>query len=243
MVVAARPASPHEGLAAGPDSPDFLKRAEALRRLGRRTEALALCRTGLARFPTFHSARALYGRLLLETGDVRGARVQLEGVIARVPGHLAAQRWLAEALDRAGEVDEAARVSQAAERLAPHDAPLRTAFERLLGPAGPRRVLPPAAADPAAASRESERPLLAESSPTGTTARLPAATSSGDAGDGLVPPSVAAAGPSGCTTSRPDVDAGNASARRPARDARIAALERWLAAVRRACPDTPPDTP
>ena len=260
MGAPSRPAPPRDGPAIGSTSPDFLTRADALRRVGRRTEALALCRTGLARFPAFHSARALYGRLLLDEGDVSGARAHLEGVVARAPGHLAARRWLAAALDRVGESDEAARVAASAERLAPHDARWRAAFDRLLGPVDPRPDPTTPPSDPSqarcvpsstdvdlhsavptpAADVESGAPSTAAS--IGVDVHAPSPSSPGQLGR----PTPAVAAPThleGHAPSRPTAPALAAPSRAPSRASRIAALEQWLAAVRRACPDTSSDTP
>jgi tetratricopeptide (TPR) repeat protein len=233
MGAPSRLAPPHDDSATGSTSPDFLTRAEALRRAGRRTEALALCRTGLARFPAFHSARALYGRLLFEAGDVSGARAHLEGVVARAPGHLAARRWLAAALDRVGEPEEAARVAASAERLAPHDARLRAALDRLFGPVEPR------AAPPTPRSELSQARLLPPSADVDLHGSVSAPTAHVES---RAPSTAAPTHLEGQAPSRPNTTALAAPSRTPSRASRIDALEQWLAAVRRACPDTSSDT-
>jgi tetratricopeptide (TPR) repeat protein len=183
------------GARPSPDSRyDFLARAEDLRRRGRVVEALSACRAGLASVPAFHSARALLGRLLLETGDPAAARAELHLVLGRSPRHLAARRTLAQLLAQCGETADAAEAAEAARRLAPRDAALRAALDRLLGPSVPPPVPPP----------------VASTTPAASQARQAAE------GDAISP-------------------------LRSRRAGRAAALERWLDAVRRACPDTLPD--
>ncbi len=87
---------------ADPASIAFAALAEEFRRLGRYDEAVDTCRTGLMRHPAYLSARVTLGRALIETGDLDGARVELETVLHSAPENLAAIRGLAQIHERLG---------------------------------------------------------------------------------------------------------------------------------------------
>ncbi len=72
----------------------FAALAEEHRRAGRLDEAIAVCRDGLARYPTYVSARVTLGRALLDSGDVVAAAGELEHAVAQAPDNLAAVRAL-----------------------------------------------------------------------------------------------------------------------------------------------------
>ena len=56
-----------------PASIAFAQLAEEYRRAGQFDEAVAVCRTGLARHPGYLSARVTLGRALLELGELGDA--------------------------------------------------------------------------------------------------------------------------------------------------------------------------
>ena len=85
-----------------PASLAFAPLAEEYRRLGRLDEAIALCRTGLVRYPAYVSARVTLGRTLLEAGRLPEARRELEMVLEAAPENLTAIRGLAEIHQRQG---------------------------------------------------------------------------------------------------------------------------------------------
>lgn len=72
----------------------FAAAAEEHRRAGRFAEAIAVCRDGLDRYPSYASARVTLGRALLDSGDVAGALAELELAVAQAPDNLAASRAL-----------------------------------------------------------------------------------------------------------------------------------------------------
>lgn len=84
----------------------FAALAEEHRRAGRLDEAVAVCREGLERYPTYASARVTLGRALLDLGDVQSAFVELEEAVAQAPDNLAAARALDVARARLADAPE-----------------------------------------------------------------------------------------------------------------------------------------
>src|SRR5258706_12128568 len=91
---------------ADPASIAFAALAEEFRRVGRYDEAVETCRTGLQRHPAYLSARVTLGRALIETGDLDGAREELETVLRTAPENLAAIRGLAQITEQLGHSAE-----------------------------------------------------------------------------------------------------------------------------------------
>ncbi|MBA2355527.1 MAG: tetratricopeptide repeat protein, partial [Acidobacteria bacterium] len=87
----------------------FAALAEEHRRAGRLAEAIAVCREGLERYPTYVSARVTLGRALLDSGEVFDALGELERAVGQAPDNLAAVRAL--------EAARVARADQPAERV------------------------------------------------------------------------------------------------------------------------------
>ena len=79
-----------------PASIAFGALAEEYRRAGRLDDAVAACRTGLERHPSYLSARVTLGRALQELGQHADARAEFEYVLSLAPDNLAAIRGLAE---------------------------------------------------------------------------------------------------------------------------------------------------
>lgn len=77
-------------------SPSFSVIAERFRRAGQASQAVALCREGLAMYPDHLSARVTLGCSLLELGQDGEAHRELQAVLKRAPDNLAAIRGLAE---------------------------------------------------------------------------------------------------------------------------------------------------
>lgn len=77
--------------------------AEEYRRAGRLDDAIAVCRAGLERHPSYLSARVTLGRALQSLGQLDDARAEFERVIEVAPDNLAAIRALAELHGNASE--------------------------------------------------------------------------------------------------------------------------------------------
>ena len=83
------------------DTPAFGGIAERFRRAGDLDRAVALCRDGLKKFPNHLSARVTLGWALLDLGEYKDARLELEQALKRAPDNLAAIRRPAQLHDRA----------------------------------------------------------------------------------------------------------------------------------------------
>lgn len=104
-----------------PASIAFAQLAEELRREGAFAEAISVCRDGLARHPTYVSARLTLGRALVQAGDFDAAEHELARVLQVAPDNLAAIRALGEANARRGAISTSLSQFQAALSLAPND--------------------------------------------------------------------------------------------------------------------------
>lgn len=92
-----------------PASIAFAQLAEEHRRVGNYDEAAQVARDGLARHPSYLSARVTLGRALLELEQYDEAQAELDQVLLLAPDNLAAIRAQAEIHQRRGELGEAAR--------------------------------------------------------------------------------------------------------------------------------------
>src|SRR5919106_1390945 len=97
-----------------PASIAFAQLAEEYRRAGEHEEAVRVCRTGLAKHPSYLSARVTLGRALVELEQYDEAHTELEYVLRSAPENLAAIRGLAEIHQRRGELGEALKQYQMA---------------------------------------------------------------------------------------------------------------------------------
>jgi tetratricopeptide (TPR) repeat protein len=78
-----------------PFSRAFLPLAEEYRRLGKLAEAERVAREGLQRHPTYHSAKVLLGRVLLDLDRLEEAAAEFKSVLESEPRNLLAGRLLA----------------------------------------------------------------------------------------------------------------------------------------------------
>ena len=188
-----------------PGSRLFAQLAEELRKAGNLDEAIAVCRSGLEKHPSYPSAHMTLGRALFDRGDLSGARTELESVLKGAADNILASRLLGECLEGLGEVPEAIAQYERTLLLAPGDAHV---VERLANlEAGGEPSKPVAAApvaeeaqtataspDRAAATRE---PGEAAGQPASASAEAPAqaetaAAPAGPAAPPAVPQSAAA---------------------------------------------------
>ena len=142
-----------------PGSIAFAQLAEEYRRAGRFSEAIDVCRTGLARHPGYLSARVTLGRALLEVGDIESAQRELTDVLRVAPDNLSAIRGIAEVHRKKGEIPEALEQFRSAFEMASPDPSIeevvrdlrREAMAAVL-PASRGGAAPPAAPGPGAAA-------------------------------------------------------------------------------------------
>jgi tetratricopeptide (TPR) repeat protein len=127
-----------------PTSIAFAQLAEEYRRAGQYTEAVDVCRAGLAVHAGYLSARVTLGRALLELGHVDEAKHDLERVLKSAPENLAAIRGLAEIHHRRGELVEALAHYKTALSLARNDPDLEETVSDLT-----RRLTPQGGPEPA----------------------------------------------------------------------------------------------
>ncbi len=114
-----------------PASSAFAQLAEEYRRAGEHDEAVRVCRTGLAKHPSYLSARVTLGRALIELELYDEAHTELEYVLRSAPENLAAIRGLAEIHQRRGELGEALKQYQTALGIAKHDPELEESVHEL----------------------------------------------------------------------------------------------------------------
>jgi tetratricopeptide (TPR) repeat protein len=88
-----------------PASIAFAQLAEEYRRAGDYTQAITICREGLARHPGYLSAQVTLGRALIELEQFEEAQQELEAVLSVAPDNLAAIRALADIHQRVGDGD------------------------------------------------------------------------------------------------------------------------------------------
>ncbi len=116
---------------ADPASIAFAQLAEECRRAGDATEAVGICRAGLAHHPGYLSARVTLGRALLEVGRLDEAAIELTTVVQAAPTNLPAIRGLAEIHQQRGDMLQALAHYQRALQLAQFDPDLEDSVERL----------------------------------------------------------------------------------------------------------------
>ena len=92
---------------ADPASIAFAQLAEEYRRAGDLERAVEVCRTGLAQYPSYLSARVTLGRALAELGRVEEAAAELERVLQVAPDNVGARRAMEELPPRTATSDAA----------------------------------------------------------------------------------------------------------------------------------------
>ena len=121
-----------------PASIAFGQLAEELRRAGRHREAVTVCRTGLASYPAYLSARVTLGRALIALDHLDDAERELEHVRSSAPENLVAVRALAEL--RARRAERAAKEAEESGRPATSDGPGALAGQSPIDPVAYRRM-------------------------------------------------------------------------------------------------------
>jgi predicted Zn-dependent protease len=134
----------------------FAQLAEEYRRAGDYTQAITICREGLARHPGYLSAQVTLGRALIELERFEEAQQELEAVVSVAPDNLAAIRALADIHQRVGDTDV---VGQASASIADADLSL-LADDVKLAEAAEVPILPSVPEDPVTATAEVTDPAL-----------------------------------------------------------------------------------
>ncbi len=118
-------------LAHDPTSLVFLPLADALRRRGQLEPALAVAIRGVHRYPEIADGHDLLARIHADRGDGDAAFDAWTSVLRLTPDHLGAHKGLAFLAFRAGDLGRSAKHLSRALELAPEDASLAAAVERI----------------------------------------------------------------------------------------------------------------
>jgi tetratricopeptide (TPR) repeat protein len=115
-----------ERLARDPSSLAFAQLADLYRKAGRMTEAIALCRDGLARYPHYTTARLILAKAFLAEGRLDEAAAEIRTALEQSPKDVQCLRLAAEVERRRGNVDGAADHLERVVKLDPGDRESRT---------------------------------------------------------------------------------------------------------------------
>jgi tetratricopeptide (TPR) repeat protein len=108
-------------LAREPSSQAFAALGEAYRRAGRCDEAVRLCRQGIERYPGYATARLVLAKALLDQGEIREARTEVEQFLEGEADHEPALRIALECALRDGDPPGALRHVRRLSSVDPHD--------------------------------------------------------------------------------------------------------------------------
>lgn len=155
-------------LAQDPSSLVFLPLAEALRRRGQFDAALAVAERGIQRYPQIADGHDLVARIHADQGAGDAAFDAWTAVLRLKPDHLGAHKGLAFLAFRAGDLGRSAKHLSRALDLAPGDASLAAAVERIRTMIATKTNPPRTAASapvpiPATATTETTPTLLLDS--------------------------------------------------------------------------------
>src|SRR5262249_28662210 len=113
---------------------------------GRTSEAIALCREGLVRYPQYATARLILAKAQMAEGDFESALAELSAILEVSPRDVQSHRLAAEIHRRHGRLDQAVNHLESAAALDPGDRESRALLGLLRAGApgegsGLRRVL------------------------------------------------------------------------------------------------------
>ena len=145
-----------------PGSRLFAQLAEELRKAGNLDEAIAVCRSGLEKHPSYPSAHMTLGRALFDKGDLSDARTELESVLKGAADNILASRLLGECLEGLGAVPEAIAQYERTLLLAPGEPHVVERLANLEAGGEPSK--------PGAAALAAEEPQGAMAAPDGSAA-------------------------------------------------------------------------
>ena len=135
-VMAAAIRRQEERLARDPTSLAFAQLADLYRKAGRPADAIAACRSGLARYPHYTTARLILAKTLLAENDPSGALAEIDAILQVSPKDVQCHRLAAEAHRRMGRLDAAVQSLEAAVALDPGDRESRALLTLLRVDAG-----------------------------------------------------------------------------------------------------------
>ncbi len=110
-----------ERLARDPTSLAFAQLADLYRKTGRTSEAVALCRQGLVRYPHYTTARLILAKACLAEDQLDQALAELQAILDLSPKDVQCHRLAAEVHRRRGDIDAAVRHLETAVSLDPGD--------------------------------------------------------------------------------------------------------------------------
>jgi tetratricopeptide (TPR) repeat protein len=113
-------------LARDPSSLAFAQLADLYRKAGRMSDAIALCRAGLARYPQYTTARLILAKCLMAEGRLDDVEAEVAVMLQTSPKDVQCLRLAAEVERRRGNVDAAAGHLEIVVRLDPADRESRT---------------------------------------------------------------------------------------------------------------------
>src|SRR3989454_43572 len=174
-----------ERIARDPLSRAFLQLAEEYRRDGRYKDAVEVCLEGLARHPTYHTARISLGRTYMEAGDLENARRAFSDVLELQPENHLAGKLLAEVQKKTGDVGGAAEPYRAILGQYPNDREVESLL-RQVGGGSPATSPPAATVAPPVTSATPASPVAAR--PAAPQAPGPASSAPLARPPALVPP-------------------------------------------------------
>jgi tetratricopeptide (TPR) repeat protein len=110
-----------ERLARDPASLAFAQLADLYRKAGRMSEAIALCRQGLTRYPQYTTARLILAKAWLAEGRLDEAGAEIRTALEQSPKDVQCLRLAAEVERRRGNIDGAADCLELVVKLDPGD--------------------------------------------------------------------------------------------------------------------------
>ena len=110
-----------ERLARDPGSLAFAQLADLYRKAGRMREAIALCRNGLVKYPSYTTARLILAKALAAEGELEPALAETRAILELSPKDVQGHRLAAELHRRLGRIDQAVTHLEIAVRLDPGD--------------------------------------------------------------------------------------------------------------------------
>lgn len=145
----------------------FMELAKEHQAAGDLEEAARVCRQGLERHPSYHSARVLLARVLIDLERFGDAVPELESVVRQAPDNLLARRLLGEARVGSGDREGGLKTLRELQILNPDDSDLASRIRSLESPEevptpAAQEIVTPAAGAPEEIAAETAEAEIAE---------------------------------------------------------------------------------